>query len=474
MEEFRKIRLEDINVYSVIRDVAWHFWVIILAAASAWMLTGAAGRLTYVPAYTSSATFAVSTKGNSNALTNLSLTNGLAEVFSTVFESDVLKGRVADAMGLPGIEADITAEVIPETNLLRVSVTAATPEQAFRTLVLTLDNYEDISEFLFDNAILTALKEPNVPMAPSNPQNTGRYQKEAAAGGAVLAIVILAVLSAKRETIQTRQTARHQLEGELFGTISHDAKNQAPDQKKGKQVKTAALITNPLVSYHFQEDVQKLCSRLDYYMKKHGRQILLISSAAENEGKSTVAANLALALADRKKKVLLADCDFRKPSQQKIFGIAEGVSTDFAAWLQDPAKTRMDSVLAECGRVTLTVNQKSYEKTQQLIAAKAMRQFLDVQKERFDYIILDSPPMLAATDAEALTRVAEEALLVVRQDWSIIRDINDCIDIMRGGSAHFIGYVLNNLQEYGWQKAVTYPGFRNLRHMPQKQEAKSE
>ena len=148
MEEFRKIRLEDINVYSVIRDVAWHFWVIILAAASAWMLTGAAGRLTYVPAYTSSATFAVSTKGNSNALTNLSLTNGLAEVFSTVFESDVLKGRVADAMGLPGIEADITAEVIPETNLLRVSVTAATPEQAFRTLALTLDNYEDISEFL--------------------------------------------------------------------------------------------------------------------------------------------------------------------------------------------------------------------------------------------------------------------------------------------------------------------------------------
>ena len=69
-------------------------------------------------------------------------------------------------------------------------------------------------------------------MAPSNPQNTGRYQKEAAAGGAVLAIVILAVLSAKRETIQTRQTARHQLEGELFGTISHDAKESGAGSEK--------------------------------------------------------------------------------------------------------------------------------------------------------------------------------------------------------------------------------------------------
>lgn len=448
MNEFRKIRLEDINLRSVIRDVLWHFWVIILAAASAWMLTGTVSKILYVPMYTSTATFAVSTKGNSNALSNLSLTKGLTEVFSTVFESDVLKSKVAEAMETPALEADITAEVIPETNLLKVSVTAGTPERAFKTLSYTLDNYDSISNYLFENAILTVIKEPNVPMTPSNVMSAGRLKKEAAAGGALIAIAILAVISAKRETIQTKQTARHQLEGEMFGSISHDAKNLVPDQNKGnKKIKTAALITNPLVSYHFQEDIQKLCSRLDYYMKKHNRQILLISSAAENEGKSTVAANLALALTLRNKKVLLVDCDFRKPSQQKIFDIKKDVSNEFAAYLEDPAKVGMESTLAERNGVTLAVNQNSHEKTQQLITTRQMKRFLQVQKEKFDYIILDSPPMLVATDAEALTRVAEETMLVVRQDWSIIRDINDCIDIMRSGSAHFIGYVLNNLQD---------------------------
>lgn len=450
MNEFRKIRLEDINLRSVVRDVLQHFWVVILVAASGWLLTGSVSKLLYVPEYTSTATFAVSTKGNSNALSNLSLTKGLTEVFSTVFESDVLKNKVAGAMEVSTLDADITAEVIPETNLLKVSVTAGTSEMAFKTLSLTIDNYESISNYLFENAILTIIKEPNVPMAPSNGLSTGKMKKEAAAGGAALAIVILAVISARRETIQTRQTARHQLEGELFGSISHDAKNVAQDQNKGrgsKKVKTAALITNPLVSYHFQEDVQKLCSRLDYYMKKHDKQILLISSAAENEGKSTVAANLALALAGRNKKVLLVDCDFRKPSQQKIFGVKESESRDFAAYLQNPADISVDSVLLGKNGIALAVNQISYEKTQQLITTRQMKEFLKIQKRKFDYIILDSPPMLVAADAEALTRVAEEAMLVVRQDWSIIRDINDCIDIMRNGSAHFIGYVLNNLRE---------------------------
>lgn len=448
MNEFRKLRLEDINLRSVLRDVLWHFWVIILAAASAWMLTGTVSKIVYVPAYTSTVTFAVSTKGNSNALSNLSLTKGLTEVFSTVFESDVLKNKVAGAMGISSLDADITAEVIPETNLLKVSVTADTSERAFKTLSLTIDNYESISNYLFENAILTVIKEPNVPMTPSNALATGKMKKEAAAGGAVLSIIILAVISARRETIQTRQTARHQLEGEMFGSISHDAKNVASDQKKGKKkMKTAALITNPLVSYHFQEDFQKLCSRLDYYMKKHNKQILLISSAAENEGKSTVAANLALSLILRNKKVLLMDCDFRKPSQHKIFGVKKEDSSDLAAYLQNPEKVNIDSVLTVQYGVTLAVNQNSYEKTQQLITARQMKEFLELQKKKFDYVILDSPPMLVATDAEALTRVAEEAILVVRQDWSIIRDINDCIDFMRNGNAHFIGYVLNNLQD---------------------------
>lgn len=450
MNELKKLRIEDINLRSVIRDVLAHFWVIILVALSAWMLTGVINKITYEPTYTSTVTFAVSTKDNSNALSNLSLTRGLTEVFSTVFESNVLKAKVAETMGVSSLDAEISAEVITQTNLLKVNVTAGSPEIAFRTLTLTIDNYESISEYLFDNAILTVIKEPNVPMAPSNSVDTGKMQKEAAAVGAILAIVILALISARRETIQTKQTARHQLEGELFGSISHDEKNITPDQANKtnkKRVKTAALITNPLVSYHFQEDCQKLCSRLDYYMKKYKRKVLLISSAAENEGKSTVVANMALALASRNKKVLLVDCDFRKPAQQKIFGVAKDESQDLAKYILNPASVKMSDVLVEKQGITLAVNHTGYEKTQQLITNRNLKEFIEAQKENFDYIILDSPPMLLATDAKALTQVSEEAILVVRQDWSIIRDINDCIDYMRSGNTHFLGYVLNNMQE---------------------------
>ena len=460
MNGFRRLHIEDINFRSVVRDVLRSFWVIVLAAASAWMLANVWCTVTYEAEYTSTATLSVSSAGSSNSLSNLSTTTGMAEMFSSVFESDILSTQVAAAMGKTELDAEISAGVISSTNLLRVTVVAGTPEDAFRTLTATLENYGELAETIFTNVVLTVIKEPNVPMSPSNSVDSGRISRNAALIGALAAILILAFFSASRETIQTRAAAAHQLEGSMFGSISHDDKNvlpaeedkdekrrgaSLPGRKRGR-AKSAALITNPLVSYHFQEDCQRLCTRFDYYMQTHNRKILLISSAAENEGKSTIAANLALGLADRGRKVLLLDLDFRKPSQHKIFEVGDDDCADFVTYLMNPRDVKPSSVFVRRNGVTLAVDRKNYSQAQHRISEKRIRSFLNAIQGRYDYIILDSPPMLVATDAEAQARLADEVLLVVRQDWSIVRDINDCIDIMRRSEAHYLGYVLNNMQ----------------------------
>lgn len=533
MGKSQKIHLEDINYWSVAADMIRNFWVILLAAASAWMLVNLACTLSYEPEYTSTATLAVSSASSSaGALSNLSTTTGMAEMFSSVFESDILNTQVAEAMGVSSLDAEISASVISETNLLRVTVVAGSPQAAYRTLKATLENYGNLAETMFSNVYLTEIKAPNVPMSPSNSSSASEMARNGAFAGAILAALVLAILSATRETIQTRSAARHQLEGSLFGSISHDAKNIAPADaklaavqqpaksraqsdsgseprsKKGnasktgaqsgknraakgapvdgqaakasslqsekesagqdsvlsaksqaaktgkwsrilprrKKIKTAALITNPLVSYHFQEDCERLCSRFDYYMQEHAKKILLISSAEENEGKSTIAANLALALASRGRSVLLVDADLRKPSQHKIFEVGKNEAQDYAAYLVNQEKTIPKEIFVDKKGVSLLVNHRPYVQTRHAISEQRMREFLNQLRERFDYIILDSPPMLVATDAESLTRLSEEVLLVVRQDWSITRDINDCIDSLQKGEAHFLGYVLNNMQ----------------------------
>ena len=75
----------------------------------------------------------------------------------------------------------------------------------------------------------------------------------------------------------------------------------------------------PVAGFHFTEEVCRLGTKLQYAAQKGGRKVILVTSVLENEGKSTVTANLALALAKGNKKVLLIDADMHKAAQYKLF-----------------------------------------------------------------------------------------------------------------------------------------------------------
>lgn len=432
-------RMDEINIRSVIQDILRNFWVVVLLAVSAWMCVSAYAKIIYKPEYTSTVTFAVSAKGSSSPYSALDTTKEMAEVFAEVFESNVLRTKVAEAMGTDHIDGTVTTQVIPETNLLKVSVVSGSPESAFRVLKLILENYPSISDYLFGNAVLEVIKNPQVPAGPSNYFYAGRYQKLAALAAAALAVCAIALLSVLRDTIQTKQAAKHKLDGRLFGYIGHEVKSRAG--------KTAALICNPLVSYHFMEAYKSLCSKLDYHMRRRGEKVILVSSAIENEGKSTVAANLALAFAARKKKVLLLDCDFRKPALHKVFEIDTSRLKDFGSYLTKDSIKEPDAVYLEKLGISVIINKTGYPAPQRMITSERMKSFIDRARQDVDYIIIDSPPMMIASDAEALARLSDVSLLVVRQDCTSVGDINDCMDTFRQSSPDFIGYVLNDFQE---------------------------
>lgn len=441
-----KIRLNEINLHSLLKDLLRNFWIPFALAVSLWCIVSVYGKLTYAPTYTSEATFVISAKGSASAYSSLSLTTNMAGVFSEVFEGNMLREKVEQKLDFEKQDWYIVTHTVTQTNLMLVRVISSSPEQSFLALNAVIDTYPELAQDMFANAVLDVIRDPRVPLAPSNSMSTASVQKPAALAGFALGIVAILGLSAFRDTVQTTHAAKRKLDSRFLGAVRHEEKNKTMRAKRKKK-NIAPLISHPFVSAGFREDYQNLCSKLEYHMRKRGQKIILVSSAGENEGKSTVAANLALSLAVRSKRVALIDCDFRKPALHKIFSVEADEEHDFGRYLaRTDSKAEILYNLEKHG-IFLAVNATRHKYAQRLITSRRMSGFISRLRREMDYVILDTPPMMVAADTEALAAHADVALLVVREDWMYARNVNDCLDSLRHATKDLSGYVLNNCRE---------------------------
>ena len=182
----------------------------------------------------------------------------------------------------------------------------------------------------------------------------------------------------------------------------------------------------------------------------------MISSVAENEGKSTVSANLALAMAQISKKVVLIDMDFRKPSLYKILNLQDGDFHEFSEYLKE-IKTddqadyegAVNTLLYKVpgSELATVLNRKSIPQAVEK-HSNFIKGVVDALGHYADYVIVDTAPTSLVSDAEELAGMADTSLLVVRQHWTEARDINDTIDAL-GGKERVIGCVFNNVHKTG-------------------------
>ena len=144
-KELQKKQAEDI--YNIIHDVVRNWWVVLCIAISASLLSYVAASILYHPTYTSSTTFVVSAKESSTgAYANQSKTQKLTDTFKSVMDSQILKKKVAESLEMDSFPGEVEISVVPETNLLTVSVTSDSPDISFRLLDSMLDNYQEVSK----------------------------------------------------------------------------------------------------------------------------------------------------------------------------------------------------------------------------------------------------------------------------------------------------------------------------------------
>lgn len=209
----------------------------------------------------------------------------------------------------------------------------------------------------------------------------------------------------------------------------------------------ADFITHEKPRSTISEAYRSLRTSIMFTAVEHKRKTLLMTSSGPQEGKTTNAINLAIVMAQAGEKTILVDADLRKPRVEKAFGIKpEHGLTEALAGKEDLAgvihKTKIPNLdIITCGVIPPNPSE--------LLGSKKMDQLLEKLEEKYDRVIMDSPPVLAVTDAVVLSGKVDGTIVVVKAGETNRNAVSKVKEILESvKTANLIGVVLN-MVEFG-------------------------
>lgn len=206
------------------------------------------------------------------------------------------------------------------------------------------------------------------------------------------------------------------------------------------------------------ESYRSLRTNIQYSSIDKQVKTLVVTSSNAGEGKSTVSGNLAYTFFQSGKRVLIIDCDLRKPSLHRKFNVSNEVGlTDVLVGTSELNKVmkKIDDNLYLLTTGTLPPNPA------EIIGSNTMENFLDECKINFDYIILDTPPILPVTDSKLLAIKADATVLVVRSEISKLKHVSQAFKELGKVNANVIGTILNDVEMHSEKLYYDYSAKNN-------------
>ncbi|KZD89731.1 Tyrosine-protein kinase EpsD [Lactiplantibacillus plantarum] len=191
------------------------------------------------------------------------------------------------------------------------------------------------------------------------------------------------------------------------------------------------------------EQVKTIRTNLNYAMVGKPLKTLMIMSAIQGEGKSTVGSNLAVEYAKKGLQVLLVDADLRRPTIHQTFAISNqrGVSS----WLSGQLTDVNEAIYPVLDHLFVMPSGPKPPNPAELLASDRMTKFLTVATRKLDLVIVDAPPILPVTDARILAGQVDGTVLVVRQNFVEKVAVRQAVSALKNARAQLLGTILNDV-----------------------------
>ncbi len=288
------------------------------------------------------------------------------------------------------------------------------------------------------------VKKADLPEAPSSPRKK-RNMMLALILGVFGGVGMAFFIEYLDNTIKSPSDIERRIGLPILGLVS------TPD--KDQKIETI-LKENP--KSLLAESYRSIRSQVLLSAAEHPPKTILVCSVSPQEGKTTTTANFARTLAQTNKSVLIIDCDMRKPRLHKFFKITNeiGLSTFLSG-----SESEVPILPVPDEPVHIIPSGPIPPNPSELLTSTQMQKLLAAMKARYDFIILDSPPIMSVTDSQILSKMVEGTLLVVRYGATTWDQLQHGSRLFTDVQANMLGIVLNGVNEKSGDDGYYYQGY---------------
>lgn len=458
--------------------------VVILLTTVLFALAGLAGTMLFItPQYQANATMIVNTRQDVNANVTSDQINSaqkLVATYSIIIKSDTVLDQVIRNLGLTlsydELAEKVEVSAVDSTQVMRISVTDPNPESARRMC-------EEITRVAPDTIMETveagSVKVISEARAGVDPVSPNKKMNTAIAGllGMVLVVGILVLRQLLNNTLQTDEDIQRQLGLTVLGVIplvNRPGEKKNKKSKPGQPRKLPPMVGKSDVPFNFTESYKSLRTNLNFIAVSSECKTIIVTSAIAEEGKSGVSINLATSLAESGKRVILIDCDLRKPIVHRYLRLNTKRNHGLTGVLSGTTNLA-DAIItsSEFGMHVLTSGAIPPNPAE-LLGSNKMRTLVQKLAEVYDYVILDTPPVSVVTDAAVVGSYTDGALLVVRQGFADTETVQLAKRNLEATKVRIIGAVLNEFDAKTTGKSSAYAYSYDYAYSNSKDEAEAK
>jgi capsular exopolysaccharide synthesis family protein len=285
-----------------------------------------------------------------------------------------------------------------------------------------------VSNSRANNIQLADLAE--VPGAPFTP-NHGRDWLMALVLGLALGVALAYTVEYLDDTVKIPDDLTRRLKLPLLGLVPAVAGGKVP------------VLTNP-VPHDFGEAFRSLRTSLVFTNGADGKRLIAVTSTQPLEGKTTTACNLAVALALGGSRVMLIDADMRRPGLHRTMGLQNEVGLSHVLTGQARVREAVQRT-SEPNLYVMTAGRTPPNPSELLSSARMQNLVANLQAGPFDWVIIDTPPVLAVTDAVIIAPYVSGLVFVVGAEMTRRAHVERAIETIQSGKPNIIGAVLNRV-----------------------------